>query len=660
MARFHFYGVVLLALIFNGFTCLAEDDVEAKKKISELLINFPDNEKDHADFIRRNQVLTAVHSLGDKSIEILGSFLDEGRSYSTRRGAAYVLGELNDKRAIPILMKFISTVPSGVEIEVRKALGRIDDPDLVDELVKDVEADPKSELAGAATGTISDLSRKSSTPKLLPLLKHRNPSLRLFTAMGLGNIKDDSAVDSLVEALNDENDGVVMKVAQSLGEIGNTKAIKPLTERLNKAEGMFLRHYLSDAILKLKKSEVSAFGKKEGQTEQQYVLVLVAALRAADPELRRKAAIALRTVKEISADACDALGDSLADDNAEVRSEATQSLVELGPKGAAALIKQLPHKNAEVRRLAIAGLRLVKRNIPIGEGFKEPIAEIAEHLSDADLNVRRVAAVYLSGAHDIPLDTSTKLIAALSDKDDHVASMSAVALAEMGLPVEKDLIQALSSADERVRTYAAFALGQTGVLSAALELLHGQDLNFSDPHFLEALDAMRMRPNAKGSIPALIKTLDDPILVTRITAATALGRMRTDAHEAAPALKRMVQDAKENGNVRAVAAFALGQVTDDASPILLSIVKDGAATESTRSGACFGLVNSGKAAVGPLIKELKENTDEKTCALILQVLGKIGKDAKDAIPAIEDAQKRDSKVIKEFAARALKAISGKD
>ena len=68
---------------------------------------------------------------------------------------------------------------------------------------------------------------------LIKALKYVNSSdVRKGAAAGLGELKDETAVDPLIEALKDEDKYVRKNAAEALGKIGDRRAMEPLIEAL--------------------------------------------------------------------------------------------------------------------------------------------------------------------------------------------------------------------------------------------------------------------------------------------------------------------------------------------------------------------------------------------------------------------------------------------
>ncbi len=106
------------------------------------------------------------------------------------------LGELNDTKVIPILLKYFDNEYSTIE----EALAKLGEP-VVDYVI--------------------------------PLLQDPDSTKRYFTALLLGDIGSEKAVEPLLKALEDSCNSVRAQAAWSLGKIGDTRVFSQLANLLN-------------------------------------------------------------------------------------------------------------------------------------------------------------------------------------------------------------------------------------------------------------------------------------------------------------------------------------------------------------------------------------------------------------------------------------------
>jgi len=118
-----------------------------------------------------------------------------------RERAAYVLGEIRDRRAMTSLLPLLNDERAVVRFHAVYALEKIGDP-------RAVEA-------------------------LLTALDDDDADVRYRAASGLGRIGDHRAVAPLIAALNDAKNHVQHSAARALGCLGDPRAIEPLRAMLD-------------------------------------------------------------------------------------------------------------------------------------------------------------------------------------------------------------------------------------------------------------------------------------------------------------------------------------------------------------------------------------------------------------------------------------------
>ncbi len=118
----------------------------------------------------------------EELIEQLKSKDDEARA-----NAAYRLGKITDKRAVPALSKALNDEDKYVRYNAARALGQIGDA--------------------------------SAVPPLIERLKDEDVNVRLYAPIALRKIGDASAVPALIETLKDKDGGVRMNANRALEQI---------------------------------------------------------------------------------------------------------------------------------------------------------------------------------------------------------------------------------------------------------------------------------------------------------------------------------------------------------------------------------------------------------------------------------------------------------
>ena len=287
---------------------------------------------------------------------------------------------------------------------------------------------------------------------------------------------------------------------------------------------------------------------------------------------------------------------SLDDPEPSVRIQAAGALAQIGPPAADAtprLLEQARHDaNQDARAAAVSALARIDPDVAV-----TLVPASAHALADADVQVRRTAAVVLGSFGAVARAAVPALVQALGSDDALLRNRAAGALGSIGIPAEvvvPALTRALDDREDIVRhaAAAAFAFNLPGDASAAAEPALRRTL--ADPRLgigqLAAIglaNADRMKddgdvgallhtlgtasargyalhklaqigPRARGAVPDLARALKDADTLNRYLAAEALGAIGPAARDAAPALTEALRDPA--GLVRESARGALARI----------------------------------------------------------------------------------------------------
>ncbi len=135
--------------------------------------------------------------------------------------------------------------------------------------------------------------------------------------------------------------------------------------------------------------------------------------------------------------------------------------------------------------------------------------------------------------------------------------------------------------------------------------------------------------SAKELLPELIKNLDSPNEVVRLTAIETISELGPEGVSAIPSLIKAIQD--KDMLVRAAATFALAGLGPQASSAIPQLVKLlGDPNRNIREGASLALEKTGPEAVNPLISLVRKGSGVEA-EMATQTLAGIGKPALTAL-----------------------------
>jgi HEAT repeat protein len=164
------------------------------------------------------QAASALVAIGTPAFEPLTKAL-VGPAWIARGNAAWALGALGNRRAVPALSRALGDTESTVRKRSAWALGALDASEAVPALIealKDSDAGVREQVAWAL-GAIGD---RRAVDGLIGALGDSVASVRKQAAWALGAIGDSRANQGLMKALKDPDAGVRKQSAWALGAIG--------------------------------------------------------------------------------------------------------------------------------------------------------------------------------------------------------------------------------------------------------------------------------------------------------------------------------------------------------------------------------------------------------------------------------------------------------
>ncbi len=264
------------------------------------------------------------------------------------------------------------------------------------------------------------------------LTNDQDPIIRLHAAIGLLKLDDDSGDEEIVQALA----GPDQSLAQiALGGLGEAKHFGvPLMARTIQSAGP-------------RQNALQQVMDQVGQG-------LVIQLDAEDPELRRRAALALGQLNAESS--VDALNAKLADASNQVRFSTAAALASMGQKtGIDFLFDAIRDPDPILRTNAVKFLTEVQKS----SGAVE--SQLLAALKSGDALARAGAAQVLGQAR--VKSAAAALEQATTDADAEVRTNAAIALGHIGQSTSRPQLEALlRDSDITVAYYAEWALTQLG------------------------------------------------------------------------------------------------------------------------------------------------------------------------------------------------------
>ena len=515
----------------------------------------------------RNSAIETLVKLGKSATSsLLAAF--ETTNRDVRKFIVDIIGEVRDRKALPLLLKALRDDDDNVRASAVEHLGQMGDPSVVDALIEILKAGDlwTAFPAADALGRIGD---REAIPALIDALSVK--ALREPALKGLGHLAEPETLDHIVPFLKDPSRTIREEALKTIGVFYHKGVSADL---ISETMG---RHLGPDPIAVL---APHAWSKK---TDIRVTAVLLLGLmrdeRALGPLLElypeeslaedvKRALIFIgrgkpdsliplfetdnqyqkRFMTEVAAEVASPLYNGvfekfLTDDDGHVRASAAIGLSLLGDAAAIRPIKKLlsdPYE--DVQEAAVIALSNLAWGI-------DP-EEVVRSLRHPDPAMRRNSARLL-GAMGAAASVGA-LGFALKDEDVSVRRAVVEALSSMKTDESvKYLVLGLTDENAAIRASAALSLGSAGGEKALDPLF----LLLSDPDDTVKVSAIRslgMIGDSKATTP-LVALLDDPNGFVVTTAMESLGGIR--GGEARDSLMRML--GSEDREIRRTAIRAL-------------------------------------------------------------------------------------------------------
>ncbi len=160
----------------------------------------------------------ALVKMGSQAVEPMVELLEDAEE-ATAVDCIYLLGEIQDRRAVPTLIRYLDDPRDKVRMYAVTALLQIGGTRAVEAVLSRLTREGKG-LEGFIVESLVRYGRKSAEP-VLQSLSSPDPRVRREAAYLLGGLGDLRAVDRLVVALRDTDAAVRRNSAYALGELAS-------------------------------------------------------------------------------------------------------------------------------------------------------------------------------------------------------------------------------------------------------------------------------------------------------------------------------------------------------------------------------------------------------------------------------------------------------
>jgi HEAT repeat protein len=600
---------------FRGRAAAALTGIGPDAKNALVPLHFALKDKDAEVRLYAAQAIWALEGKEDEVLPVLKKILQDRESTlqdkesTLRPKAALVLALIGPKaaRLAPDLHEALGDAEAALRAAAAKALGDIGGPltrpsyTMLFELAKDDE--PDEIIRSAAAEAVKKIGRpgKADVPTLIAALDKKYPaSYRAGAAVSLWLLNREArpAVAALSKTLADPDAALRTTAALALAAIGPDAA---------------------DAVP-----------------------ALIAALEHEDESLRGKAAYALGEIGVKASNASAPLGKLLANDKEKMslRLHAAQALWSIAQESKEPL-------GPKVRDL----IAVLSKGV-LSQGLKEDEADLSIQSAET---LARIAGRTQDGDKD--LQTALKeeavpaLQKALQGNRRYVRPGAAEALGAMGRDARDSiptLLAVLKETDPELRVAAAEALGKIAAAEAQVDKNAVRaKAAYSDLLFLSKVDQNEGVQKAAGTALAkigrptgddvniLLQLLEDKMQPAhfRHAAGQVLGIVGPEAVKATVRLGKVLGNAEDDAGVRALAAYALGDIGPPAKTELAALL---AALKTPDVGI--------KAGAGYALGEIFQGMKKLPAELV---------------PALELAAEHPDINVAEAAKAAIKKIKGK-
>jgi HEAT repeat protein len=186
-----------------------------------------------------------------RAVSALEEAMQDTRSIDAARKAAWGLGVLTARSAVPALIKAAHSYDPDLAINALNALAKIKDISAGPQLV-DILDSTNNGVKQTAAITVGILRTKAAIPKLESIYQDdRNKENRAAALDGLAYVGDPSSYSVLIRALSSRNADEREYAAEGLARVGNRQALPDLEKRMQveKKEDVKLAIFFAETAL---------------------------------------------------------------------------------------------------------------------------------------------------------------------------------------------------------------------------------------------------------------------------------------------------------------------------------------------------------------------------------------------------------------------------
>ena len=448
----------------------------------------------------RNEVVEALVRYGARTSELIIEQL-QSEDRETRQAAVIALGRIGDARAVPSLVKVLTTDDILV-IPAAGALAKIGDRGAFEALLGLI-GHPQNAVRQAVIAGINSIGHPEMAKRAVALLQDPNPHVRESAVKIAGYFGYSDCIELLFDRCTDEDEGVRRAAVEHIPYLDDDRAISMLGD------------VLANGTSAVRASAAQALGQIDSPQSLSY---LIAALNDNDTWVRYFAA---RSIGHHGyTEAVDALALLAQTDSANhVRVAALESLAHIGGTRAVAILAPFAEsENSDFARAAIGGLGLI--------GLPEALPPLQAVLRSGDSERRLEALRALGNRGGADALDSIRWVAA-GDDDPQIVDAALAALAHLATPEAIGTLITLTS-DPARREAGIAALAQ--VQKEHIELI-GEGLNREQPSVRRATVEVLGRMKQPKASELLGRALDDSDPSVRLAAVNALSHLGSRSAE---------------------------------------------------------------------------------------------------------------------------------